>query len=138
MFSVDTDRQTIYVRDYDAATGEVGAEASSSAREGSPDGIAMDVEDHLWVAVWGEGEIRRFAHDGALVDRITVPAPHTSCVAFAGEDLQTLIIDGVCRAERRRSADLPRLWAPLQRPSRRARLPVPPWSGSSRPSLSTR
>jgi sugar lactone lactonase YvrE len=140
MFSVDTDRQTIYVRDYDAATGEVGERRPHlRLREGSPDGIAMDVEDHLWVAVWGEGEIRRFAHDGALVDRITVPAPHTSCVAFAGEDLQTLVI---ATASAELSADDLQTYPDSGRlfsvrvdvPG----LPVPPWSGSSRPSLSTR
>jgi hypothetical protein len=52
----------------------------------------MDAADHLWVAVWGGGEVRRYAPDKTLVDRVATGAPHTSGVAFAGEELHTLVI----------------------------------------------
>jgi len=93
MYSVDTLRRVVYVREYDVASG-----ASSGRRvhvrldDGHPDGIAVDAEGHLWVAVWGLGQVRRYAPDGALVDRLDVPAPHVSSVAFAEEDLRTLVI----------------------------------------------
>ncbi|KPM50595.1 hypothetical protein CcI49_37395 [Frankia sp. CcI49] len=93
MFNVDTLRQVIYLRDYDTATGAVGERRLHVRMDrGYPDGIAMDVQDHLWVAMWGEGEVRRYSPDGALVDRIAVPAPHTSSIAFAGRDLDLLVI----------------------------------------------
>jgi sugar lactone lactonase YvrE len=59
---------------------------------GLPDGIAMDSADHLWIALWGAGEVRRYAPDRSLADRIRLPAPHTTSVAFAGDDLRRLII----------------------------------------------
>jgi sugar lactone lactonase YvrE len=93
MFNVDTIRRTVYVRDYDAWSGAIGARRLHLRLAGGrPDGIAMDVEDHLWIAVWGRGEVRRYDPDGSEVDRLTVPAPHTSCVMFAGPDLGVVVI----------------------------------------------
>ena len=93
LYSADTGRQTVFVREYDAATGAVGERRTHLRLDGgSPDGNAMDVEDHLWVAVFGAGEVRRHAPDGRLVDTVRVPAPHTTSVAFAGDDLRTLVI----------------------------------------------
>jgi sugar lactone lactonase YvrE len=92
-YSTDTERQTIFVRDYDVATGAVGERRTHLRLEdGHPDGCTIDAEDHLWVAVFGRGEVRRYAPDGAHVATVEVPAPHTTSVAFAGEDLRTLVI----------------------------------------------
>lgn len=92
LYSVDTQRRTVFVRSY-------GAEAVGERRvhlrldgDGFPDGIAIDAADHLWMAVWGAGEVCRYAPDASLVERLAVPAPHTSCVAFAGDDLRTLVV----------------------------------------------
>ncbi|HJU02944.1 MAG TPA: SMP-30/gluconolactonase/LRE family protein [Actinomycetes bacterium] len=93
MFSVDTLRRTVSVRDYDPGSGAVGERRVHLRLEGGfPDGIAMDAADHLWVAVWGGAEVRRYAPDGTLVERVATGAPHTSSVAFAGGDLRTLVI----------------------------------------------
>jgi sugar lactone lactonase YvrE len=93
MFSVDTLRRTVSVRDYDPGSGAVGPRrVHLRLEDGFPDGIAMDAADHLWVAVWGGGEVRRYAPDRTLVDRVATGAPHTSSVAFAGDDLRLLVI----------------------------------------------
>ena len=42
--------------------------------------------------MWGMGEVRRYTPDGVLDRGIRVPAPHVSSVAFAGPDLDTLVI----------------------------------------------
>ena len=99
MYSVDTLRQVVYVREYDRASGTT-AERRVHLRlsDGHPDGIALDAEDHLWVAVWGQGQVRRYAPDGTLVDYLELPAPHVSSIAFAGRDLRTLVIT-TARAE---------------------------------------
>src|SRR5215218_5483421 len=93
MYSVDTLRRTVFARSYDPASGAVGERrVHLRLDDGIPDGIALDADEHLWVAVHGAGEVHRFAPDGALVDRLEVPAPHTTSVAFAGDDLRTLVI----------------------------------------------
>lgn len=105
MYSADTERRTVFVREYEASSGEVGERRVHLVLDGFPDGIALDAEDHLWIALWGSGEVRRYSPAGVLVSRLEVPAPHTSCVAFAGADLRTLVVttavEGLDEAQRR-------------------------------------
>jgi len=92
-YSVDTGTARIFVRDYDPGSGETGPRRVFAVLDhGHPDGLTIDADDHVWVAVWGGGCVLRFAPDGALVGRVDVPAPHTTCPAFAGPDLDTLVI----------------------------------------------
>ena len=59
--------------------------------DGYPDGIKIDAAGHLWVAVFGQGEVRRFAPDGTLVDVVRTPgAPQATNLCFAGPDRRTL------------------------------------------------
>jgi sugar lactone lactonase YvrE len=133
MYSADSLRRTVYVRGYDAADGAVGDRRVHLRLDGGvPDGLAMDAEDHLWVAVHGAGEVRRFAPDGTLVDRLAVPAPHSTAVAFAGEDLRTLVVTTaygeLAEEERRAHPESGRLFTTrVDVPG----LPVPAWSGSA-------
>jgi sugar lactone lactonase YvrE len=93
MYSIDTPTRRIWVRDYDPATGRTGPRSLFRRFEdGFPDGMTTDAEDHVWVAIWGGGCVLRIAPDGRIVGRLEVPAPHTSCPAFAGPDLGTLVI----------------------------------------------
>lgn len=93
MYSVDTLRRTVFVRTYDPSGGFVGERRQHlTLADGFPDGIAVDEADHLWVAVWGAGEVRRYSPAGVAVDRVQVPALHTSSLCFAGEDLHTMVI----------------------------------------------
>ena len=135
MFSVDTLRHTVAVRDYDPGSGAVGPRrVHLRLDDGLPDGIAMDAADHLWVAIWGGGEVRRYAPDGTLVDRIATGAPHTSSVAFAGDDLGTLVITTATSElsddQLRAHPGSGRLFtAPVDVPG----LPVAPWKGPTGP-----
>ena len=93
MYSIDTMRQTVFARDYDAAIGRVGPRVEFlRITEGYPDGMCLDEEEHLWIAMWGLGQVHRYSPTGELVGVIDVPAPHTSSVAFVGDDLATLVI----------------------------------------------
>lgn len=93
LFHADTARQVVYRRAYDPVTGAVGPrEVFVRFDEGFPDGMTIDAESHLWIAVWGRGEIRRYSPGGAHVETLTVPAPHVSSVAFAGDALEILVI----------------------------------------------
>ena len=94
LYSVDTFSHVVRTRPYDVATGRAGDRADHvRVDDGFPDGIALDADDHLWVAVFGRGEVRRFAPDGTLVDVVRTPgAPQATNVAFAGSDRRTLVI----------------------------------------------
>ena len=61
--------------------------------EGMPDGMTVDVEGGVWVAVvGGRGEIVRFTKDGTLAQRIKVPAKTVTSVAFGGPDMRDLYL----------------------------------------------
>ncbi|WP_292876333.1 SMP-30/gluconolactonase/LRE family protein [Microbacterium sp.] len=94
LYTVDTLSRRIHVRDYDPDTGETGPRRVFLTLDGPgyPDGMTIDAEDHLWVAVWGGGRVLRISPAGEIVGRIDVPAPHTSSVAFAGPELDTMVI----------------------------------------------
>jgi sugar lactone lactonase YvrE len=55
--------------------------------EGSPDGMTVDAEGGVWVAVvMGPGEVVRFKPDGTLDRRVKVPAKSVTSVSFGGPD----------------------------------------------------
>ncbi len=55
--------------------------------DGAPDGMCVDEDGNLWIAIWGAGEIRCYTPAGEQLAVVRVPAPHTSSVAFIGADL---------------------------------------------------
>lgn len=59
---------------------------------GRPDGMCVDVEGCLWVAVWGSGTVRRYSREGRLLASIAVPASQVSSCTFGGDDLSRLFI----------------------------------------------
>jgi sugar lactone lactonase YvrE len=78
----------------DAARGPLEREpfAVIDSRIGIPDGLTVDSEGFLWVAIWGGSRVMRIAPDGSDAGHIEVPCPQTTSCAFIGEDLRTLLI----------------------------------------------
>jgi sugar lactone lactonase YvrE len=70
-----------------------------------PDGLTLDAEGCLWLAVWESGELRRFTPDGRLDTVVRLPARQVTSAAFGGPDLGTLYIttarQGYTDADRR-------------------------------------
>jgi sugar lactone lactonase YvrE len=60
--------------------------------DGVPDGLTLDAEGHVWVALHGGGQVRRYAPDGSLAAVVTVPEHQTTACAFAGPDLDVLVV----------------------------------------------
>jgi sugar lactone lactonase YvrE len=60
---------------------------------GQPDGMAIDEEGMLWVAIWGGFCVNRYNPDtGNLLETINLPAPQISSCAFGGPNLDLLFI----------------------------------------------
>lgn len=70
-------------------------------RVGAPDGLTVDAEDGVWVAVWGAGRVHGYSADGRLRTVVSVPTPFVSSCAFGGVDLDTLFITTARRDIRR-------------------------------------
>ncbi|NLV59865.1 MAG: SMP-30/gluconolactonase/LRE family protein [Clostridiales bacterium] len=67
---------------------------------GMPDGLCIDREGMLWVAMWGGFQVLRCdPRSGQVHFRLPLPDRYVSCCTFGGQDLRTLYIttaaDGV-------------------------------------------
>lgn len=60
--------------------------------EGLPDGMTVDSEGYLWVAIHGAGTVRRFDPDGVPDMEIKLPVNNVTSCAFGGKDLGDLYI----------------------------------------------
>jgi sugar lactone lactonase YvrE len=95
LYYVDSLTPHVDAFDFDAGSGTVANRrplVTIPDGDGAPDGLAVDAEGYLWVALWGGSQVRRFAPDGTLAGVIDVPAALVTSVAFGGSDLRDLYI----------------------------------------------
>jgi len=59
---------------------------------GLPDGMAIDAEDGIWVALWGGSAVHRYDSSGRLSEVIDLPASKVTCPTFGGPDKRTLYV----------------------------------------------
>ena len=89
----------------DPGSGEMIGRAGSLAVEppGIPDGMSLDADGCLWVAMWGGGEVRRLTPEGAVDRIVKLPVSQVTSVAFGGAALDDLYIttarDGLSEAQ---------------------------------------
>lgn len=94
-YYVDSWTGRIDVCDFDAQDGAVSNRrpfAIIPESDGLPDGIAVDEEGCLWVALFGGGAVRRYRPDGTRDLDIKLPVSYPTSVAFGGDDLRTMFI----------------------------------------------
>lgn len=95
MFYIDSATQRIDVFDFDAATGALDGRrpfAAIAEDAGAPDGMCVDTDGGVWVALWGGGTVHRYGPDGVLDRVVELPTPLVTSCAFVGPDRQQLII----------------------------------------------
>ncbi|UQA97385.1 SMP-30/gluconolactonase/LRE family protein [Streptomyces halobius] len=59
---------------------------------GYPDGLTVDTDGCVWVALWDGGRIRRYTPDGHLDRTVELPVQRPTACAFGGPDLRDLYI----------------------------------------------
>jgi L-arabinonolactonase len=95
---VAPDGETVYISDYAhqlvLATSLHGGRTDVFARmpEGSADGLAVDAEGGVWVALGEAGAVARFLADGSLDQVIPLPAGFVSSLSFGGADMCDVLI----------------------------------------------
>ena len=110
MYYIDTGRNNVRAYDYDAATGAIGNERVTVTNAGSGhfDGMTMDAEGMVWVAIFGGSAVRRYdPESGVLLDAIELPMSQVTSCAFGGPDLTDLYVTSACLrlSESERSAE---------------------------------
>jgi sugar lactone lactonase YvrE/DNA-binding IclR family transcriptional regulator len=94
-YFIDTGARAIHAYAYDLATGAATDRrvlATVPEEMGKPDGLAVDAEGFLWVALWDGWGVARFAPDGRLDRFVSLPVPRPTSLAFGGDKLRTLFV----------------------------------------------
>ncbi|UXX78956.1 SMP-30/gluconolactonase/LRE family protein [Reichenbachiella carrageenanivorans] len=95
MYYINTPDENVKAFDYDEATGQISNEriVIEIGGIGYPDGMAIDAEDMLWIALWNGNMVGRYnPQTGALIGKVNVPAHNITSCAFVGADLDSLVI----------------------------------------------
>jgi sugar lactone lactonase YvrE len=106
LYWTDTAQHAIYAWDWDAGTNVMrhhrvfhqfagkpaGWQPGQPGYGGRPDGAAVDVEGHYWVAMFEGGRLLRLAPSGEVVAEFDVPARCPTMPCFGGEDGRTLYL----------------------------------------------
>lgn len=96
MYYIDTPTQQVWGFDYDIETGEIGGKrvvVEIDPSEGSPDGMTIDADDNLWIALWGGSAV--VCHNpttGERLHKIDLPCEQVTSCAFGGPNLDDLYI----------------------------------------------
>lgn len=101
MYFIDSFALGVDVYDFDVASGgisnrrrvvDVEWDESTPAGLSIADGMTLDAEGHLWVAIYGKGEVRRYSSQGELELTVDVGVAGVTSCAFGGDDFQDLYI----------------------------------------------
>jgi sugar lactone lactonase YvrE len=90
----DTDTYRVDVFDYDRDVGLTNRRAfiDVTPDDGRPDGLTVDAEGGVWVALNHSGTVRRYTPDGAPDAVVDVPSRQVTACTFGGADLDQLFM----------------------------------------------
>ncbi len=95
LYFIDSPLQRLDAYEFDPATGDLGARrtvADIDPEDGLPDGLAVDVEGGIWVALVKSSTVRRYLPDGRIDMEVRFPVRNPTCPGFGGPDLETLYV----------------------------------------------
>lgn len=95
MYFIDSVTQRVDAYEFDLAGGSLGrrrAFAEIDPADGLPDGLCVDSDGGVWVALFGGGAVRRYSAAGELDVVVEFPVTNTTCPAFGGPGLETLYV----------------------------------------------
>lgn len=95
-YFIDSPTYEIQEYNYNVVTGGIFGKrvvASLDKAMGLPDGMTIDNDDHLWVALFDGGKVVRINPEtGDIVYEVLLPVPKVTSCAFGGTDLNELYI----------------------------------------------
>ena len=94
VFYADTPTGRVDSFDFDPASGAFTDRRTFTEISGGghPDGMAIDEEDGIWVALWGGSAVQRYDRGGRLDLVVDLPVSNVTACAFGGPELRTLFI----------------------------------------------
>jgi sugar lactone lactonase YvrE len=118
LYLTDSGAGSVTAFDYDVDLGTLGTPRVllefDGGDSGTPHGLAVDRAGHLWIALWGTGEVRRYSAGGALEEVVRVGATQVTGCAFAGPLFDVLVVstaaEGLSASEQATQPDAGRLF----------------------------
>lgn len=93
-YYVDTRDQSIDIFDYSADTGLVNRRrwVDVPVEVGWPDGLTVDAEGGVWLALMGGSAVHHYSASGRLEEVIALPVSQVTACTFGGTGLDTLYV----------------------------------------------
>jgi sugar lactone lactonase YvrE len=107
LYHADSGSGVVTAYPVDPGTGALGpGEHLVKPENGVPDGLTVDDEGCLWIALHGAGEVRRYAPDGRTLTVVRLPVSQPTSVAIGGASGRRLFVTTAWEGfdERRRAA----------------------------------
>jgi sugar lactone lactonase YvrE len=95
MYFSDTADRTVDAVDFDGPSGGISNRRtllSFPPESGAPDGLVVDADGYLWVALWGGSAVQRYTPEGRLALRVELPVAQVTKPAFGGPERSDLYI----------------------------------------------
>lgn len=95
MYYVDTAEGGVDAFDYDEVTGNIDSRRclmDIPPEVGVPDGLTVDAEGYIWLAIYGGHSVRRYSPEGVLDDVVELPVSQATSCTFGGLALEDLYI----------------------------------------------
>lgn len=105
MYLIDTADRVVYAYDFDLDSGEISNRRNLIEFKddigGNPDGMDVDCDGNLWIAMWDGWSVRKYAPDGQLLEVIGVPFPRpTSCLCLGDTNDRIIVTSARIRVNR--------------------------------------
>jgi sugar lactone lactonase YvrE len=95
LYFIDSPTQRIDAFTVDVASGDLvdrRTVVTVPEDQGMPDGMCVDAEGALWVALFGGGAVHRYSPEGELLARVSLPVSNVTCASFGGPGLDELFV----------------------------------------------
>jgi len=96
MYFIDTPTQKVVAYAFDAERGRLANPVPAvevPEAMGRPDGMTIDEEGMLWIALFAGGCVARWdPRTGSLLERVEIPSKNVTSCAFGGDDLKSLYV----------------------------------------------
>ncbi|XP_026736790.1 regucalcin-like [Trichoplusia ni] len=101
-YYIDSLTRVIQVYDYNVATGDISNPRIAFSLiendlKGYPDGMTIDTDGNLWVAIFGQSQVLKIdPRKKKVLETIEIPVPQVTSVTFGGPNLDILFVTTAC------------------------------------------